>query len=422
MSQRVLGTLSGAIVALNVLFAVSASALASLNRDTRIPSNWTLGSAALDIAFPILTLTMTFVAVLIGRRDPRHIVAWMFLVLSSGAELLLLTQSYGIYGTMTAPGSLPAAGVLLWLATWTWSVPIGALVVALLVFPSGRPLTPRWWIVAWVAAIAGALQGFADAFRTPIFLAGSGLVTPFGTPFAVDILDAISIVGTVVWAAAMLAAAASLVIRFRRATGVERLQLKWVALGFGSATFAILVSSATYASPELAGLSGALGAIGILMIPISAAVAILRYRLYDIDVVIERTLVYGTLTASVGATYWLLVILLQGVLRPLTGGGEIAVAGSTLATLALVQPLRARIQSAVDRRFYRARYDAARALEAFSVTLRDEVALESVRGDLLDAVGQTVQPATASLWLRKPAAAGGSGASLARNDSRTLAG
>jgi hypothetical protein len=167
--------------------------------------------------------------------------------------------------------------------------------------------------------------------------------------------------------------------------------------------------------------TGAVGALGILLIPISAAVAILRYRLYDIDVVIERTLVYGTLTASVGATYWLLVILLQGVLRPITGGGEIAVAGSTLATLALVQPLRSRIQSAVDRRFYRARYDAARALEAFSVMLRDEVALESVRGDLLDAVGRTVQPTTASLWLRKPAAAGAD-ASVPRNDSRTLAG
>src|SRR4029078_1113952 len=141
-------------------------------------------------------------------------------------------------------------------------------------------------------------------------------------------------------------------------SGVERLQLKWVALGFGSAAVAIVVASVIYAVPGLAAMSGALGALGILLIPISAAGAILRYHLYDIDVVIERTLVYGTLTASVGAMYWLFVILLRGVFRPLTGGGEIAVAGSTLATLALVQPLRSRIQTAVDRRFYRGRYDA----------------------------------------------------------------
>ena len=410
MSERALRLLSGAVVTLNVISAVAATVLAWLNRDTTIPANWTLGSLALDMAFPIAALTMTFVAMLIGRRDPRHIVAWMFLLLTSGAELLLVTQTYGIYGTLTAPGSLPAAGVCLWLATWTWSVPIGALVVAVLVFPNGRPLGPRWWAVAWIAVVAGALQGFADAFRTPIYFLDTGLVSPFGTPFAADVLDAISIAGTVAWALATLAAAASLAIRFRRASGVERLQLKWVALGFGSAAVAIVVASVIYAIPGLAAVSGALGALGILLIPISAAVAILRYRLYDIDVVIERTLVYGTLTASVGAMYWLFVILLQGLLRPLTGGGEIAVAGSTLATLALVQPLRARIQTAVDRRFYRGRYDAARAVDAFSVRLRDEVALEAVRGDLLDAVGQTVQPATASLWLRD------------RNDSRTLAG
>src|SRR6185503_11091248 len=227
----------------SVIFAVSASVLAWLNRDTAIPSNFTLGSGALDIAFPIAALTMTFVAVLIGRRDPRHIVAWMFLLLGGGAELLLVTQSYGIYGTMTAPGSLPAAGVFLWLATWTWSVPIGALVVALLVFPSGRPVGQRWWAVAWVAVAAGVMQGFADAFRTPILLAGTGLITPVGTPFPLDVLEAISIVGTIAWAVATLAAAASLVIRFRRASGVERLQLKWVALGFGSAAVAIVLAS-----------------------------------------------------------------------------------------------------------------------------------------------------------------------------------
>jgi hypothetical protein len=397
-----------ALIALCVVLALAASGFGWLNRDTAVPSNWTLGSAALDIGFPIGALAMAVVAELAARRDPRHLVAWTFLLLGLGAELLLVAQSYGVYGTITAPGVLPAAPVLLWLATWSWSIPMGALVVALLVFPDGQTLGPRWWIAAWVSVVASFGQGFADAFRTPIYLSHTGMVSPLGAPFPVEVLDALALVGTTAWSLATLAAAASLVIRFRRATGIERLQLKWVALGFGAAAVGIVLASIFYAFPGLGPLSGAVGSVGVLLIPISAAFAILRYRLYDVDVVIERTLVYATLSASVGATYWVLVILLQSALRPITSGNELAIAGSTLATLALIQPLRARIHRAVDRRFYRDRYDAVRAVDAFSARLRDEVALESVRGDLLETVDQTVQPATASLWLR--------------NDSRTPAG
>jgi hypothetical protein len=136
-------------------------------------------------------------------------------------------------------------------------------------------------------------------------------------------------------------------------------------------------------------------------LPVAIAVAVFRYRLYDIDVLIERTLVYGALSATVGLTYWLLVLVLQSALRPITGGGELAVAASTLATLALVQPLRTRIQHAVDRRFYRARYDAQRTLDEFAVHLSDEVELESVRAQLIGAAAQTMSPAHASLWLRE---------------------
>jgi hypothetical protein len=142
--------------------------------------------------------------------------------------------------------------------------------------------------------------------------------------------------------------------------------------------------------------------LAILALPVAIAVAVFRYRLYDIDVLIERTLVYGALSATVALTYWLLVLVLQAALRPITGGGgELVVAASTLATLALVQPLRTRIQRGVDRRFYRSRYDAARTLDAFSVRLRGEIDLDSVRGELLDAVGTTLSPTHAGVWLRE---------------------
>ena len=213
--------------------------------------------------------------------------------------------------------------------------------------------------------------------------------------------------------------AAAVLVRFRTAAGNERQQLKWFAYT-SSIALVFIVAAAPFFS-YLAGLGPLLVVIAFDLIPISVAIAILRYRLYDIDLLIERTLVYAALSAALGATYWLFVIFLQGLLRPITGGSELAVAGSTLATLALVQPLRARIQGAVDRRFYRGHYDAVRAVDAFSVRLRDRVALESVRGDLLDAVDWTVQPATASLWLRSAVGEPAS-ARLARNDSRTPAG
>ncbi|HEV2010824.1 MAG TPA: hypothetical protein VGS17_07350, partial [Candidatus Limnocylindria bacterium] len=188
---------------------------------------------------------------------------------------------------------------------------------------------------------------------------------------------------------------------FRRAAGIERQQLKWVAYGGAIATAGLVVGSFGYVVPEIGALGNAVSSVAVLLIPITAALAILRYRLYDVDVVIERTLVYGALSAALAATYWLLVLLLQSALRPITAGSELAVAGSTLATLALVQPLRTRIQRSVDRRFYRGRYDAVRALDRFTTELAGEVELGAVRASLLAAVGETVQPAFASVWLRE---------------------
>jgi len=390
-----------ALVALTVVLALAATALGWLNRDTSTPPGQSLGSKALDIGFPIAALTFVVVAELIGRRHPRHLVGWMFLALGFSAAILFVDQNYGLYGTITAPGALPAAGTVMWLSTWTWSLPVAALVVALLVFPDGRPISPRWWGVAWVALFACVVQGFADAYRTPLVLTDLRMDTPLGTPFPLEALNVVSLIGTLGSFAAALAAAGSLIIRFRRAAGIEHQQLKWVAYGSGVATVAFVIGSFGYVVPEIGPLGGAVAALGTLLIPITAALAILRYRLYDVDVVVERTLVYGALSATLAATYWLLALVLQSVLQPITAGSELAVAGSTLATLALVQPLRTRIQRRVDRRFYRSRYDAARALDRFTTELATELDLGAVRASLLTAVGETLQPTSASVWLRE---------------------
>jgi hypothetical protein len=194
----------------------------------------------------------------------------------------------------------------------------------------------------------------------------------------------------------IVGSASSVVVRFLRSTGDARQQLKWFA-------FATVVVALSFPFTFL----GAGPWFGVVLnvmsygVPVAIGIAVLRYRLYDIDVVIERTLVYGTTTAAIGAAFFGGIVVLQTILRPLTSGSELAVAISTLVSVALFQPLRGRVQDAVDRRFYRSRYDAARTLDDFSVRLRDQVALDSVRADLLDAVRDTVQPTHASVWLRE---------------------
>jgi hypothetical protein len=197
---------------------------------------------------------------------------------------------------------------------------------------------------------------------------------------------------------AVILCIAALVRRFRRSRGVERLQIKWIAYASGLyAVGVFLDSNFVYKPFEI---------VDVLLlntIPVAAGVAVFRYRLYDIDLLINRTLVYALTTAAIGAAFFAGIVMLQSVLRPMTGGSEVAVAVSTLASFALFQPFRRRIQTAVDRRFYRSKYDAERTLDAFSARLRDEVDLDAVRGGLLDAVRDTVQPARASVWLRKVA-------------------
>jgi hypothetical protein len=260
----------------------------------------------------------------------------------------------------------------------------------LLVFPDGRLPSPRWRWAAWLAGAGVAVMTLGMAASTlgdPVRIALSE-EEPGGLPGLV--LD----VSVIAAAASFLAALVSLAQRWRRARGNEREQLKWVAFAAGLA----LVANIVLQIFQLPGL----GLVGVVLVPVGAAVAILRYRLYDIDRIISRTLGYGLLTALLGLVYVAGVFVSGRLLNPGGKPSGLAVAASTLAVAALFQPARRRVQAAVDRRFNRARYDAARTVAAFSARLRDQIDLDTLSTELLAVVDQTMEPTQVSFWLRPP--------------------
>jgi len=268
---------------------------------------------------------------------------------------------------------------------------MSAAVFLPLLFPTGSPPSTIWRMLAWFAAAMRLLAFLGTAFSVGSLDGAEAVVNPIGWDHAM--VELAGLVGFLGLLPAALAAIASLFMRYRRSSGIERQQLRWLAaaaclLPLGLASSLVI---GEYAWPVLL--------ICLLVVAASVATAMLRHRLYDIDVVINRTLVYGALTLTLAASYLALVLALRLVLNPVTGESDLAVAGSTLAVAALFRPLRSRIQATVDRRFYRSRYDAARTLEAFSGRLRHSVNLEALDTDLRDVVNQTMQPKHLSLWL-----------------------
>jgi hypothetical protein len=343
----------------------------------------------------VVVLTFAGVGALVASRQPANPLGWIFCGIGVLQALNMFGDGYARYAVVTHPGALPGGEVLAWLKEWCWIPSLVALPFLLLLFPDGHLPSPRWRRAAWATGGAGAVVVAIAAVglwpergRIALGRTSDGDIAPL--PAAVVIVaTAVILLGTV-------ASVVALVLRFRRSRGVERLQLKWFAL---AGTFmAACVGSAFLPAgvvPE------ELTDVGLLAVPLATGVAILRYRLYDIDVVINRTLVYGALTATLAVTYLACVLLLQLVLQPVTADSGLAIAASTLAVAALFGPARARIQRAVDRRFYRRRYDAQRTLEAFSAQLRDQVDLDAVSRELRAVVGETVQPRHVSMWLRR---------------------
>jgi hypothetical protein len=358
-----------------------------------------------DDFFGLAMVGFAAVGALVAAHRPGNAVGWLLLAIALSLATQVLGEAYVV--APTYPGRL----VVAWFTSWmwfVWLVLVGIFVP--LLFPTGRLLSHRWRPVAWLAA-AGLTSCVIGAAFEPGPLA---LTTEITNPLAAkgtaaEVVKGFTTLGLTLVTAAFILGAVSLAVRFRRAQGVERQQLKWFALvglimlGGLSLGFLALPLSARW--------EDVFGSIGwsmflfgfIVGIPVATGIAILRHRLYDIDVVINRALVYGSLTAILAATYLGTVLVLRVVLDPITGESDLAVAGSTLAVAALVRPLRSRIQATVDRRFYRSRYDAGRTLEAFTGRLRDQIDLEALGTDLRTVVHDTVHPAHVSLWLRRTA-------------------
>jgi hypothetical protein len=366
------------------------------------------GSEKLDDQ--ILAVSFTVIAAvgaLIASRVPTNAIGWMLLAVATLPALGFFSDEYARYA-LSQPGSLPGASSIVWLGTWAWIPSVGVLgTFLLLLFPNGRLPSLRWRPVAWLAGLSMAAIFVGTAFAPgPI---DEGLPdNPVGISGAAGLLDALTTAALPFLALAIALSLLSLVLRFRRARGAERAQLKWFV--FAGTLFTAEIILETLSSefgilpriPE--GISRFLFPIFVSLLPISAAIAILKYRLYDIDLVINRTLVYGLLTALLAAIYVAGVVGLGAVLRALTGqeSNALVVAASTLAVAAVFRPARRRIQGFIDRRFYRGKYDAARTLEEFNAKLREQVDLDSLAGELVGVVRETMQPSHAFLWLRTP--------------------
>lgn len=335
---------------------------------------------------------------LVVPRMPRRPLGWVLLL----APLMLMIGVMLSDVARQVQGASPSP-VLLWLSSVSFGAGLAPLLTVPLYLPDGRLPSPRWrWVgkAVWALALVSLLH---SAFSPgPLESASSGQENPFGIEALRGLFDAIEVALGPALLLTIGVGVVSLVVRFRRTRGIERQQMKWLMLGgvvllgsFGAiALYEALVSDLGDVAVTM------LIVLAILSLPVSIAVAVLKTRLYEIDVVINRALVYGALTGILALAYLGLVVLLQGVLAPITRESDLAVAGSTLAVAALFRPLRGRVQSFIDHRFYRRKYDAAETLGEFSTRLRDQVDLDSLRSELVAAVSTTMQPAHASLWLR----------------------
>ena len=392
MSARVAAWLAWSACLLSVALIVCAVVLGVLN-----------GADAEPVSFPLAMTASALVGGLVASRRPANPVGWLFLGSAALVALQTAATEYATYGLLSHPCALPFAGTMAWLSEWIEPLGPGLMLVVLpFFFPDGRLASPSWRpitrlvFLAWVVALVlGPLMPGVVVYGT------RRIANPLGVEALRPYLDALYGVGTVVWLGVIFVAVSSLVVRFGRSRGEERQQIKWLALAALAVPVWFLTNAPIEAAvPDFFQVVDAL--IVFVLIPVAAGIAILRHRLYDIDVIINRTIVYGLLTAVLAALYFGGVAATQAIFRALTGQEQQPqlVVVSTLAIAALFNPLRRRIQGFIDRRFYRKKYDAAKTLEAFNVRLRDQTDLGALSNDLVGVAQEAVQPTHVSLWLR----------------------
>ena len=382
-----------------------------------VPLVGVMGAVAVDFTlldfFGVALLAVLSLLVYVGvgllltLRLPRHPIGWLLLGVGTFIQLSVASSAYSWAAFIRTPGRLPLGEVALVMRSG-WILAVGCLFLAVMLFPTGRPPSRKWYLPVGLVVMATALlmAGYSLApreFQIQQAIGAQGEPVTVPNPIAID-----ATLGSLLpyfflspfTYAVYLIPLAAIVTRLRTALGSERQQVKWFAYA-SSIVVLFFVGSSFFPAFFLTDFGAVIAIAAVDLIPVSVAIAILRYRLYDIDLLINRTIVYGATSAAIAVTFFFGLVALQAALRPFTSGSELAVAASTLLSFALFQPIRRRVQDAVNRRFDRARYNAARTVDGFADRLRDEVDLGALRADLLGEVQLTMAPAHVSLWLRE---------------------
>jgi hypothetical protein len=403
MSRRAAAWVAWSMCALSLALTASSLMLLVLNMshpDVPIHPYWTVDTL-LAIGFAPVG------AVIVPRISSKNPIGWLFCVIGLLWAVMHFSAQYAIYTLLAVPSSLPASQAAAWMMCWVWVPACGLIVLLLLLFPDGRLPNRRWRWFAWFSLLLIVVGTISQALAPGSVYYLRAINNPLGVEGLPNYGELIQTVNFTL----IFVSAGSLFVRRLRASGVERQQLKWFTY---TSTLAISGVILTYTISEALGAlwlkwaGYAIMGVGLIGVPISMGIAISRYRLYEIDTLINRTLVYGALSATLVALYFGDIVLLQRVFVAVSGEkSTLAVVASTLLIAALFNPLRGRIQGFIDRRFYRRKYDARKTLEALSAKLRDETNLDAVSDDMVGVVRETMQPAHVSLWLRPEKAAKG---------------
>ena len=375
---------AGCAAAGSLALMVGGVILAYVDRDL-VPAsmtNWDFSDVFGDVA----NMAIPVMGFVLASRRPGNRIGWLALAAALALGLSSFAGQYGQHALVAAPGSWPGGPLALWVSTWIWPIPAAMVAFLFLLFPTGRLRSRRWRPAAWFV-------GAVFALSTAAVMAGA--TREWGRPFASFnqlVSPPVLAAMLICFPAAFVVSGAAIVVRFARSAGEERLQLKWFAAAavLVVATFiALILTNSTSVAAAI------VNNLALVCLDVAIAVAVLKYRLYDIDRVISRTLAYAIVTGLLVGVYAGLVLLATGVLSVKS---PVAVAGSTLVAVALFSPLRSRVQRAVDRRFNRARYDADQMVAAFAARLKDAVDLDAVQADLTSVVHQALEPAHVSLW------------------------
>jgi len=401
MRQRAAAWLAWSLVTISVALLLGGIALDLVTRSTvpELPFGGETedGSLVTDL---VTLLTFSVVGAIIASRHPRNTIGWLFCSVGVTIGLNSFVGNYAEFWLASGFGTSSLGETAAWFSSWLWTLLVYAPAsLLLLLFPDGRLPSPRWRPVAWGVALGTAGGVVGNALKAGPLVDFPQIANPYGVEG--PIVGMVGIVGSIVAAGSMVASVVSLIVRLRRARSEQREQIKWLA--YGGAVVVSGVCVGVLIIPESVPASIVVMSVSLLGLPVFTGIAIVKHRLYDIEVVINLTLVYAILSATLGVVYFGGIVLLQRVFAGLTGQEklpQLAIVVSTLAIAALFNPLRRRVQAFVDRRFYRRKYDAAKILEAFSTRLRSETDLDALNSALVGVVRETMQPEHVSLWLR----------------------